>query len=348
MGVTRREASEKIFRLLADYVLSADSTYGFDLSKCYIDFQQSDKCILNTMSTVYMQNFIPNANFSIVEYNGKNMLIIIGENKINFSDTVLIQYEVDLAIFVYSVFILRANVNRTKEPIEIYNNILCQPEDEAYHGHNLDDLIGCFENIVAYEITETSSLSIENPYDSYAYYLLKKMQVEPLKWEDKTLDILEEIIMSGNNKIPFHNIVLALLANQWNHSFLETYRCIEHLFHVIRLEEFYNVLNTPLTMLDVAREIEDKISWRPNEENAIADIFKEISGLHITSELEQVKNKYDNNTKIEKWYYKQRNSIAHYRAIHEPLKFDNSEWNIMIRFNLMVVGHLYEKYKDKI
>ena len=348
MGVTRREASEKIFRLLADYVLSADSTYGFDLSKCYIDFQQFDKCMLDTMSTVYMQDFIPNANFSIVKYNGKNMLVIIGETKINFSDAVLIQCEVDLAMFVYSVFVLNANVSHTKEPIEIYNNVLCQPEDEAYHGHNLDDLIECFENIVFYEIPETSSLSIENPYDSYAYYLLKKLQVESLKWEDRTLDILEEIILNGNNKIPFHNIVLALLANQWNHSFLETYRCIEHLFHVIRSEEFYNVLNTPLTMLDVAREIEDKISWRPNEESAISDIFKEISNLHITSELEQVKNKYDNNIKIERWYYKQRNSIAHYRAIHEPLKFDNSEWNIMIRFNLMVVEHLYEKYKDKI
>lgn len=348
MGVTRREASEKIFRLLADYVLSADSTYGFDLSKCYIDFQQFDKCMLDTMSTVYMQDFIPNANFSIVKYNGKNMLVIIGETKINFSDAVLIQCEVDLAMFVYSVFVLNANVSHTKEPIEVYNNVLCQPEDEAYHGHNLDDLIECFENIVFYEIPETSSLSIENPYDSYAYYLLKKLQVESLKWEDRTLDILEEIILNGNNKIPFHNIVLALLANQWNHSFLETYRCIEHLFHVIRLEEFYNVLNTPLTMLDVAREIEDKISWRPNEESAISDIFKEISNLHITSELEQVKNKYDNNIKIERWYYKQRNSIAHYRAIHEPLKLDNSEWNIMIRFNLMVVEHLYEKYKNKI
>lgn len=348
MGVTRREASEKIFRLLADYVLSADSSYGFDLEKCYIDFQQSDKDMLKTMSTVYIQDFIPNANFSVVNYNGKKLLIIIGETKVEFEDTVLIQYEVNLAIFVYSVFELNANVNYTKEPIEIYNNVLCQPEDEAYQGHILDDLIECFENIVVYEIVETSSLSAQNPYDSYAYYLLKKLQLESLKWEEGTLDILEGIILSGNDKIPFHNIVLALSASQWNHSFLETYRCIERLFHVIKLEEFYNILDTPLTMLDVAREIEDKISWRPNEEGAISDIFKEISSLHITSELEQVKNKYDGDIKIEKWYYKQRNSIAHYRAIHEPLKFDNSEWNIMIRFNLMVVEYLYEKYQDKI
>lgn len=300
------------------------------------------------MSTVYKQDFIPNANFSVVKYNGKILLVIIGENKINFTDTVLIQYEVDLAIFVYSVFVLKANVNYTKKPIEIYNNVLCQPEDEAYQGHGLEDLIEYFENIVVYEIAEMSSLSVESPYDSYAYYLLKKLQLESVKWEDSTLDILERIILSGNSKIPFHNIVLALLANQWNHTFLETYRCIEHLFHVIKLEEFYNILATPLTMLEVAREIEDKISWRPNEEGTITDIFKEISSLHIASELEQVKQKYDNNTKVDKWYYKQRNSIAHYRAIHEPLKFSNSEWNIMIRFNLMVVEHLYEKYKEKI
>ena len=82
-----------------------------------------------------MQDFIPNANFSIVKYNGKNMLVIIGETKINFSDAVLIQCEVDLAMFVYSVFVLNANVSHTKEPIEIYNNVLCQPEDEAYSIH---------------------------------------------------------------------------------------------------------------------------------------------------------------------------------------------------------------------
>ena len=108
MGVTRREASEKIFRLLADYVLSADSTYGLDLRKCY---------------------------------NGKNMLVIIGETKINFSDAVLIQCEVDLAMFVYSVFVLNANVSHTKEPIEIYNNVLCQPEDEAHQGRDIMGII---------------------------------------------------------------------------------------------------------------------------------------------------------------------------------------------------------------
>lgn len=26
--------------------------------------------------------------------------------------------------------------------------------------------------------------------------------------------------------------------------------------------------------------------------------------------------------KLHKWYYQKRNSIAHYRAIHEPVKLD--------------------------
>lgn len=347
MGVNRSKATELIFDLLADYVISYDSTYRFDLSKCYIDFEQTDKELLKTMSTVYSQDFIPNANFSVIKYDGKNLLIIIGESQTNFSDTVLIEREVDLALFVYSVYELKADINYAKEPIEVYNDVLCQPEDEFYHGHQLEDLIEQFQNIKVYEISDTSNLSVE-AYSSYAYYLLKSLQLNPGKWEEKTLDILEQLLLSGNEKIPFHNIVLALLANQWNHSFLETYRCIEHLFHVIKLEAFYDILHTSLSLLDVSREIEEKISWRPNEEGAIQDIFKEIESLHITKELELVKNGYDSGMRIEKWYYKQRNSIAHYRAVHEPLKFNNNEWNVLIRFNLQVIEYLYDKYREKI
>ena len=29
--------------------------------------------------------------------------------------------------------------------------------------------------------------------------------------------------------------------------------------------------------------------------------------------------------KLHKWYYQKRNSIAHYRAIHEPVKLDAAD-----------------------
>ena len=40
--------------------------------------------------------------------------------------------------------------------------------------------------------------------------------------------------------------------------------------------------------------------------------------------------------KLHKWYYQKRNSIAHYRAIHEPVKLDATDWNTMIKFKYMV------------
>lgn len=153
-------------------------------------------------------------------------------------------------------------------------------------------------------------------------------------------------MLSGNSKIPYHNVALALLANQWNHIFLESYRCIEHLFHIIKLEPFYNILHTSLTLTEVSREIEDKISWKPNEESAIEDIFKEIEPLHIAADLKIIKDKSNSNMKIGKWYYRQRNAIAHYRAIHEPVKYNNREWNILVCFNFQIIEYLYEKYKE--
>lgn len=41
--------------------------------------------------------------------------------------------------------------------------------------------------------------------------------------------------------------------------------------------------------------------------------------------------------KLHKWYYQKRNSIAHYRAIHEPVKLDAADWNTMIKFNFEVI-----------
>ena len=44
--------------------------------------------------------------------------------------------------------------------------------------------------------------------------------------------------------------------------------------------------------------------------------------------------------KLHKWYYQKRNSIAHYRAIHEPVKLDAADWNTMIKFNFEVIEYL--------
>lgn len=348
MSISRDDISDKIFDLLAAYVDSDDSLYHYDIRKCYIDFRQEDKDALNTIRNFSEQEFISNARFAVSEYKGKKILIVIGEHTLKISDSVLINIDTDLAVFLYSIYALNGQVNYAKTSIEIYNDILCQPEDEAYHGHHLEDLKEAFENISIYELAEDNSLIYNNPYSVYAYYLLKKMVEEPNRWKDETLNVVERLLLSGNDKIPFHNIVLSLLANQWNHTFLESYRCIEHLFQVIKLEPFYEILNTSLSLIEVSKEIEDKIAWRPNEEGAIQDIFKEIKDLHIMTELEKVKNKYESNMKIEKWYYKQRNSIAHYRAIHEPLKFSDNDWNVLVGFNFLAIEYFYAKYKDKI
>lgn len=54
--------------------------------------------------------------------------------------------------------------------MRIYNEILCQPEDENYHGQQLEDLREVFENISAYEIMKESSLLKDDVYDVYAYH----------------------------------------------------------------------------------------------------------------------------------------------------------------------------------
>ena len=350
MGISRDKISKAIFKKLASYADTANSSYPYDLRKCYIDFQVKDKEALDTIRNVRIQEFIPNAKFAVISYKRKDILVVLGEQESVHDGSVLLNLEMDLPIFVYAIYALDGMVNHTMLPLEIYNELLCQPEDEYYHGHCLEDLQAAFEHVSAYEINSESSLMKDDVYNVYAYHLFVLEQGRIGRWEEKTLKLLERIILSGNGKIPYHNIVMSMLANQWNHSFLETYRCIERMFHVIRLEPFYDVLGTQLTLLEVSEKIEEKISWRPDEQTAIQDIFKIVKKLGFAEEIEQVKCSYKEvqGMRLEKWYYQVRNSIAHYRAIHKPLSFTREEWNCLLRFNLCTIEYLYDKYREKL
>lgn len=350
MGISRDKISKAIFNKLASYADSANSSYQYDLSKCYIDFQEKDKEALDTIRNDGIQNFIPNAKFALISYKRKNILIVLGEQESVHDGSVLLNLEMELPLFIYAIYALNGAVNDMKPPLEIYNELLCQPEDEYYHGHCLEDLQSAFEHVSAYDIISGSSLIQDNVYNVYAYHFLILERESISRWEEETLGLFEQIILSGNDKIPYHNIVMSMLANQWNHSFLETYRCIERMFHIIRLEPFYDELGTELTLLEVSEKIEEKISWRPDEKTAIYDIFKVVKAMGFTDEIENVKRSYKEvqEMRIDKWYYQVRNSIAHYRAIHKPLSFTREEWNCLLRFNLCTIEYLYEKYREKL
>lgn len=348
MSVSRSELQKNIFSKLGDFVPAEECEYQFDLEKCYIDYQEEDKQNIETIKNFKEQGFISNAKFSMGEYKGNKILIIVGEREIEINDDVLSSIEVDLPIFLYGMYELNGQINYRKNPMMIYEEVLCQPEDEAYSGHKLEDLRDSFENIVAYKIEESGCLSDEDMYAAYAYYILKKLRDKAGEWNGKTLDAVEEVLLTGNDKIPYHNVALALLSNQWNHIFLESYRCIEHLFPIIKLDEFHAGLQTQISLIEFARQIEEKISWRPNEENVIEKIFKQIEDQNLIKDLELIKKKESQGMNLYKWYYRKRNAIAHYRVVHEPVKLDAIEWNAMIKFNFKVIEYLYDKYKDKL
>ena len=350
MSVSRDDLQKNIFSKLENFVTNKECDYQFDIQKCYIDYQEEDKKYISTIKHFKEQEFIPNARFSMGEYKDDKILIIIGEQEIEINDEVLTSIEIDLPIFLYGIYELNGQVNYGKSPMAIYNDILCQPEDDEYTGHKLEDLQDSFENIVAYKMGKNSSWVDEDMYAAYAYYLLKKLQEKSGEWDNNTLDAVERVLLTGNDKIPYHNIALALLSNQWNHIFLESYRCIEHLFQIIKLDEFHAGLQTQMSLIEFSKQIEEKISWRPNEENAIEEIFKQIENQNFTRDLEKVKGKEKEvqGMKLHKWYYQKRNSIAHYRAVHEPVKLDAADWNTMIKFNFEVIEYLYDKYKKKL
>lgn len=164
MSVSRNGLQKNIFSKLENFVTDKECDYQFDIQKCYIDYQEEDKQYISTIKNFKEQEFIPNARFSMGEYKDNKILIIIGDQEIEINDEVLTSIEIDLPIFLYGMYELNGQINYGKSSMEIYNDILCQPEADEYTGHKLEDLQDSFENIVAYKIEKNSSLVDEDMY----------------------------------------------------------------------------------------------------------------------------------------------------------------------------------------
>lgn len=235
-------------------------------------------------------------------------------------------------------------VSNSISPEEIIESIFITEED-GYSGNTFDQLESFFPSFEIYKINnELALLNSKDPFRIYSYFLFKRYQLVQSHYSIDTLELFEKVILTSL-EIPYRNIANALCSNQWEFSFLETYRLIEHAFPVTYLSELINA-GISISPISVAELFENIIGWRLDEQKAVKKIIDEIkndsSFANIIIRLESI---IKDDTAIDKWYYKQiRNQIVHFRAIHHNLTYNDSEWDTLIAFNLQLIIYLYNKY----
>ncbi|KGO81256.1 hypothetical protein Q763_09240 [Flavobacterium beibuense F44-8] len=272
----------------------------------------------------------------------------------NYLQTDLLFKEIDaLKIFIWS------QVPNYKNPhideSDLLYNVFLQPEKNKFDISDLERFFLVFDIWKLDEACIDVSKLGANEYSKllcfklYSIYLLSNKELLSLNLSHNGLDeiIKSTLVLHGDLiSMPFFR---GLTSTNWEHLFLEFYRCIERLYG-------FPVVNSIISLISstgditcdfdlVIKDNERKYNLRPNEESALTSLL-ELSNCNPF--VDSFAIKYDiqsEGKKVEKVasrIYKRRNSIAHWRkALEEDSLSVDAEFMSIIT---EIISQLYGVY----
>jgi len=223
-------------------------------------------------------------------------------------------------------------------------------DNAGYEGHELAEIEPLFPPLLVYRsVTDADYHAIT---DRVLGSILARTYFDgPISLEPDTVLGLTQIFEADSPLIPFRNLVQGVLAISWENLFLEAYRCIEQLYGMKRFGALKATLNFAASPRDLAKMLEDQLSWRPKEAEAfialviLCDeglISTACAGLAIEADDHQKRC-----SKLVEALYGLRNTIVHYRPAHEAVEKVDADWNIIIRGMLAIIAQLYNDHADE-
>ncbi|WP_156922467.1 hypothetical protein [Azorhizobium doebereinerae] len=217
----------------------------------------------------------------------------------------------------------------------------------GYEGHDLDEIEPLFPQPCIYRVTQ------EEGYHALTDRVLGSILVRtyfdgPISLEPETVDILTRVFEVDSPLIPFRNIVQGILSISWENLFLETYRCIEQLYGMKRYGMLKTHLNYANSPRELAKIIDEQLSWRPKESEAfvaLAALCDETLVSTVCTGLAVQADTHDKRcSKMAEALYDLRNTIVHYRPANQVIYKTDADWNVIVRGVLDMVAHLYNEH----
>jgi hypothetical protein len=217
----------------------------------------------------------------------------------------------------------------------------------GYQGYDLDQIIPLFPPLVVYRATAPADYHAIT--DRVLGSILARTYLDgPISLEPDTVAALTSVFETDCDLIPFQNLVQGVLAISWENLFLECYRCIEQLYGMQRFQALRDKLSFSSSPRDLAKVIEDHLSWRPKENEAFVALIglcdeglisTVCAGLAVAGDTHEKRS-----SKLVEMLYGLRNSIVHYRPAHVVVQKSDADWNIIVRGMLGLVADLYNNH----
>jgi hypothetical protein len=166
----------------------------------------------------------------------------------------------------------------------------------------------------------------------------------------ETSDSLALLFETANKHVPFSLVLQGMLSFTWQSFFLEVYRCIENMYPYSRLQLLSSRWAPTVPLRDVAIILEDVLSWRPREEEALTSIL----GRCNNSNIQQLNDAFGGTTvahgetaaSAAKLVYKTRNELVHFRPRAKTSSRSDAAWDNQVRCLIECLSDIYDTTGD--
>ncbi|WP_336279944.1 hypothetical protein [Cronobacter dublinensis] len=220
---------------------------------------------------------------------------------------------------------------------------------EGYEGHDLDDIALLFPNLYFIKSNNHAELSYLSQQERVAgAFIASGYPGHPLEIDKALQGRILNLFLTGAETIPYDLPLKGLLSYSWSSLFLDLYRCLEQLYTSLKLMSLVEKIPFDGTLAELASILENELSWRPKEQEALGGILS-----HTSEETRRkIMNAFDKSAldyapaKCASYIYKLRNSHVHFRPAMRAEAKNAKQWNEILIAMCDAVDEIYEALGD--
>ena len=344
----RIEMSTQIFQRLISHANDAGVQVSNAEKPRWIRKLNDDDALLMARADVPSQQKITRQIRALqIEHNEARYFAVLGLTEVDTMPDGL--GHVELTPGLFSVVITQSDIQPSATALEVLNAIGARhAEDKDFDGYDLSDISLLFPDISIFEADQNHEYT-SNVVRVLGALTARSYSDGPIEPSADTLAKVSSLFEGGSAHIPFENILQGLLSISWGGFFLELYRAVEQLYAVPRLLALVEAWPTPLSYRQLADLLENHLSWRPKEDDALAKLINGCDSV-IVQELAETFSK-DRDTsqgnlagKVASDIYRVRNSLVHFKAALGQENHTDYAWEPMIVAMLDLVQDIYQRH----
>ncbi|MBC3449902.1 hypothetical protein HU745_02445 [Pseudomonas mosselii] len=219
----------------------------------------------------------------------------------------------------------------------------------GYEGHSVEEVARLFPALFfAKRTAESADIYLSNLERIAGSYISRGYPGRPLDLGSTLQAKFVEMFESGSDTVPYHLVLQSILSYRWSDMYLDLYRCLEQLYSAPRLMDLATRIRHEGTLAELASILEDTLTWRPKEEEALASILNKITPgtrlaiLQVFTEAMEVLPE-SSERKCAKHIYRLRNEHVHYRPAMKAGQRDSSAWARIVFVMCDAVLELYDR-----